>query len=72
MDKIGNIFYAYFLGYTYWFMAIRISHLKHHYISVDQARYATSVFANYLDNSTIKESSKFHNNTLPHDMIFTK
>ena len=39
---------------------------------MDQARYATSVVGNYLCTVTIKENSKFHNTTLPHDMIFTK
>ena len=39
---------------------------------MDQARYATSVVANYIDTATIKENSKFHRTTLPHDMIFNK
>ena len=30
-------------------MSIRISQLKDYSISVDQARYATSIFAKYLD-----------------------
>ena len=37
-----------------------------------QAIYPTSVVANYLDTVTMKENSKFHKATLPHDMIFTK
>ena len=46
--------------------------LKYHSISVDQARYATSIVAKYLDNSTVKVSNKFYKTTLPSDMIFTK
>ena len=42
------------------------------FISVDKYRYATSVFVKYLNNSKIKENSKFHKNNLPHYMIFTK
>ena len=53
-------------------MSIIISQLKHHSISVDQARYATSVVAKYLDTATVKISTKFYNTTLPADMIFTK
>ena len=53
-------------------MSIRISQLKDHSISVDQARYATSVVAKYLDAATVKVSNKFYKTTLPADMIFTK
>ena len=61
-----------FLGFAYWFMSIRISHLKDHYISVDQARYATSVVTKYLDTYRLKKSTIFYKNTLTSDMIFTK
>ena len=61
-----------FLGFAHWFMSIRISQLKDHSISVDQARYATSMVAKYLDTSTVKVSNKFYKTTLPYDMIFTK
>ena len=61
-----------FLGYAHWFMSIRISQLKDHSISVDQARYATSIVAKYLDTATVKVSNKFYKTTLPADMIFTK
>ena len=61
-----------FLGYAHWFTSIRISQLKDHSISVDQARYATSIVAKYLDTSTVKVSTKFYNTTLPADMISTK
>ena len=61
-----------FLGYAHWFMSIRISQMKDHSISVDQARYATYIVAKYLDTATVKASTKFYKNTLPSDMIFTK
>ena len=53
-------------------MSIIISQLKYHYISVDQARYATSIVSKYLYTVTVKVSNKFYNTTLPADMIFTK
>ena len=46
--------------------------MKDYSISVDQARYATSIVVKYLDTDTVKASTKFNNNTLPTDMIFTK
>ena len=61
-----------FLGYAHWFMSIRISQLKDHYISMDQARYATSMVEKYLDTATVKVSTKFYNTTLPADTILTK
>ena len=45
--------------------------MKDHSISVDQARYATSIAAKYLDTATIKVSTTFYKTTLPSDMIFT-
>ena len=33
------------LRYSHWFMSIRIPQIKDHYISVDPARYSTSVVA---------------------------
>ena len=53
-------------------MSIRISQLKDHFISVDQARYTTSIVAKYLDTATVKVSTKFYKTILPADMIFTK
>ena len=53
-------------------MSIRISQLKHHSISVDQARYATSIDAKYLDTATVKVRKKFYKTTLPADMIIKK
>ena len=61
-----------FLGYAHWFMSIRISQLKDHSISLDQARYATSIVAKYLDTATVKARNFFYKTTLPADMIFTK
>ena len=60
------------MGYEHWFMSIRISQLKDYSISVDQARYATSVVSKYLDTATFKVSTKFYNTTLPAYIIFTK
>ena len=72
VDTLGKILHVNFLGFTHWFMSIRISQLKYHSISVDQARYATSIVAKYLDTATLKASKKFYKTTLPSDMIFTK
>ena len=43
VDALGKIFHVNFLGYTQWFISIRISQMKDHYISVDNSRYATSI-----------------------------
>ena len=48
------------------------SQLKYHSISVDQARYAISIVAKYLDTAIVKASKKFYKTTLPAGMIFTK
>ena len=61
-----------FLGYAHWFMSIIISQLKDHSISVDQARYATSIVAKYLDTAIVRVSTKFYKTTFPAKMIFTK
>ena len=53
-------------------MSIRISQIKDHSNSVDQTRYATAFVSKYLETATIKENSKYHKITLPHDMVFTK
>ena len=71
MDFIGKIFHVNFLGYEYWFMSIKIYHMKDNSIYVDQARYATFIVEKYLDNATVKVSTKFYNTTLPADIIFT-
>ena len=49
-----------------------LSQLKDYSISVDQARYDTSIVAKYLDTAIVKVSTNFYNTTLPSDMIFTK
>ena len=72
VDTLGKIFYMNFLGYAHWFMSIRISQLKDHSISMDQARYATYIVAKYLDTVTVKVSNKSYKTTFPADMIFTK
>ena len=46
--------------------------MKDHSISVDQARYTTSIVAKYLDTTTVKVSKKFYKTTLPSDMVLTK
>ena len=53
-------------------MSIRISQLKNHSISVDQARYATSIVKKYLDTATVKVRKTFHKTTLTPGMILTK
>ena len=61
-----------FWRYAHWFMSIRISQLRDNSISMDQARYATSIVANYLDTATVKVSKTFYKKKLLADMIFTK
>ena len=72
VDTLGKIFHVNFLGYAHWFILIRISQLKDDSISMDQARYATSIAEKYLDTATVKSSTKFHKTTFPADMIFTE
>ena len=72
MDTLGKRFHVKLLGYAHWFMSIIISQIKDHSISVDQARYDTSIVAKYLDTATVKTSTKFYETNFPSDMIFTK
>ena len=72
MDTIGKIFHVNFLGYAHWFMPIRIPNIKDNSISVYQARNETSIVAKYLDNATVKTSTKFYKTNFPSNMIFTK
>ena len=65
-------FHVNFLGYTHWFMSIRIYQMTDHSIYVDQARYATSIVVKYLDTATVKTSTKSYKTTFPSDIIFTK
>ena len=53
-------------------MSTRIYQLKDNSISVDQAIYATSIVAKYLESDTFKVSTKFFKTAFPDDMIFTK
>ena len=47
VDTLGKIFHVNFLGYAHWW-------IKDNSISVDQARYATSIVAKYLDTATVR------------------
>ena len=46
--------------------------MKFHSISVDQARYATSIVEKYLDNAKVETSKRFYKTTFPFDMVFIK
>ena len=72
LDALGMRFHVNFLGYTHWFVSIRISQMKYHYISVDRARYYTSIVAKYLDTATVNTSTKFYKTNFPFGIIFTK
>ena len=72
MGFLVNKFHVNLLQYAHWFMLIRISQIKDHYISVDQSIYSTYIVEKYLDNSTVKTSTKLYNTNFPYDMIFTK
>ena len=61
-----------FLGYVHWFVSIRVSQMKDCSISVDRARYTTSIIVKYLDTPTVKTIAKFYKTTFPSDMIFAK
>ena len=43
VDTLGTRFHVNFLGYTHWFMSIKISHMNDLSVSVDQDRYATYI-----------------------------
>ena len=72
VDNLGKILHVKFIGFAHWVMSIRISLMKDHSIEVDQAISATSIVAKYLDNATVRTSTKFYKTTLPSDMILTK
>ena len=72
VDTLGKIFHVNFLGYAHWFMSLIISQMKDHSIYVDQARYATSIVAKYLDTVKVKVITKFYKTTCQADMIFRK
>ena len=71
VDTLGNIFHVNFLGYSYWFISMRISHMKGHSILVDQARYSTYIVDKYLDTVTVNTSKTIYKTTLTSNMIFT-
>ena len=64
VDALGNI--------LHWFMSIRVSQIKDHYISVDDIRYATSIVTKYLDTDIFNKITKFLKTALSSDMIFNK
>ena len=72
MDTLGKRFHVNFLGYAHWFISIKISQMKDHSISVDQARYDNSIVAKYLDTAKVKASTMIYKTKLPSDMILTK
>ena len=65
-------FHVNFLGCGHWFISINFSKIKYHSISVDPARYATSVVTKYLGTAAFKTSTKFYKTTFPSVVIFTK
>ena len=52
---LGQILHVKSLVFAHSFMSIGISQLKFHSISVDQARYAISIVAKYIDTATVKK-----------------
>ena len=72
VETLGEIFHVNFLVFAHWLRSISIPQPKNHSISVYHARYATSVVDKYLDNFTVKKSTKFYKTTLTSGMIFTK
>ena len=72
VDTLEKRFHVNFLGYAHCFTSIRISQLKDHSNSVNQARYATSIVAKYLNTAIVKVGKKVYKTALPADMIFTK
>ena len=57
---------------AHWSISNRTSQMKDHSISVDQARYSTSVVDKYLYTATVKTSTNFYKTNLSSDMIFIK
>ena len=60
VDTLRKRFHVNFLGFAHWFMSIRISQLKDHSISVDQAIYSTSIVSKYFYTAIVKVSNKFY------------
>ena len=59
VDTLEKRFHVKFIGFSHWFISVSISHIKDSYISVDQARYDTSILSKYLDTVIIKKQYKF-------------
>ena len=55
-DNLGDRFHVTFLVFADLFMPTRISYMNDHSISVDQARYETSIVAKYLETATVEVS----------------
>ena len=72
LGTLGKIFHINFLGYSHWFMSIRISQIKDHSISVYQARYDTSVVDKNLDTATVNTSTNFYKTDLTYDRFSPK
>ena len=60
------------IGIFKYFNVNNILSYKDHSISVDQARYTTSIVDNYLDTATVNKTTKFYKTTFTSDIIFTK
>ena len=60
VDNLGKILHVNFLVYAHWFISIRIYQMNHYSIYVDEAGYATSIVAKYLDTGTVKVGTKFY------------
>ena len=65
MDTLGKIFHVEIFVYAHWFMSIRVYHLKGYSVSMNQARYDTSVVAKYLDTDTVNTITTFYKTTFP-------
>ena len=72
VDTLVKRFHVKSLEYALWFMLFGINQMKDPSIFIEQAIYATSIVAKYLDSTTVKTSTTFYKTTLPPDMIFTK
>ena len=59
VDTLGQRLHVNFLGYAHWFISIRISQKRDHSISVDHARYGTSIVAKYLDTAADASTSDY-------------
>ena len=59
MDTLGKIFHVNLLGYAHWLISIRIYQIKDDSISVDQARYATSIVENNLILPQLRQVKSF-------------